>query len=64
MFNLRIALSFDSNMFHQAKELIMSVKKYCIHPEYKINILAIDLSEEEIIWLKNNEVNCFDRINS
>ena len=57
MHSVGIVLSFDSNMFQQGINSILSIKKYCTHPNYKINVLAIDLKNEEMIWLSNNGVN-------
>ncbi len=51
-----IVLSFDSNMFKQGMDSILSIKKYCAGKNYKINVLALDLNNEEISWLLENGV--------
>lgn len=51
-----IALSFDKNMFHQAKACISTIRKHCRY-DADICVLALDLPDRQVDWFANNGVN-------
>lgn len=50
-----IAMSFNSNMFHQAQECIKTILQHCKY-NYDICVLGLQLKDEEKTWLKENRV--------
>jgi lipopolysaccharide biosynthesis glycosyltransferase len=50
-----IALSFDRNMFHQAKECIQTIRAKCRHGA-DICVLALDLLPSQLEWLHEQSV--------
>jgi len=58
-----IVLSFDSNMFQQARECIASVRLYCKY-DFDICVVPLELEEKEMNWLKEQKVIFFDNLKS
>ena len=58
-----IAMSFDTNMFHQAKHCIKTILKHCRH-NVDICVLALGLNDEAFNWLRHKGVCILDDFSS